>query len=70
MLLASCAYFNGIYNAKEAARRAEKQLRAGKDGEAAASFASAAIKAETVLARYPGAGGAAKPSTWPASGKP
>ena len=53
MLLASCAYFNGIYNAKEAARRAEKQLRAGKDGEAAASFASAAIKAETVLARYP-----------------
>ncbi len=53
ILLASCAYFNGIYNAKEASRRAEKQLRAGKDGEAAASYASAAIKAETVLARYP-----------------
>jgi len=53
LLLASCAYFNGIYNAHEAARHAEKHLRAGREAEASAAFISAAVKAETVLARYP-----------------
>jgi hypothetical protein len=53
LLLASCAYFNGIYNAHEEARRAEKHLRAGREAEAAASYMMAAVKAETVLARYP-----------------
>ena len=53
LLLASCAYFNGIYNAKEAARKAEKQIRAGREAEGAGHYAIAAVKAETVLARYP-----------------
>lgn len=53
LLLTSCAYFNGIYNAHEAARHAEKDLRAGRDAEAATGFMNAAVKAETVLARYP-----------------
>lgn len=53
LFLASCAYFNGIYNAHEAARHAEKHLRAGREAEATAAFMSAAVKAETVLARYP-----------------
>ena len=53
LVLTSCAYFNGIYNAHEAARRAEKQMRAGREAEALGSYATAAVKAETVLARYP-----------------
>ena len=53
LLLGSCAYFNGIYNAHEAARNAEKHLRAGRESEAAGLFMNAAVKAETVLARYP-----------------
>jgi tetratricopeptide (TPR) repeat protein len=53
LLLASCAYFNGIYNAHEQARHAEKHLRAGREAEAAAAYMAAAVKAETVLARYP-----------------
>jgi hypothetical protein len=53
LLLASCAYFNGIYNAHEAARNAEKHLRAGRESDASTAFINAAVKAETVLARYP-----------------
>ena len=48
-----CAYFNGVYNAKEAAGAADKLARAGHDADAAGSYALAAAKAETVLVRYP-----------------
>jgi hypothetical protein len=48
-----CAYFNGVYNAKDAAGDADKLARAGQDAQAAGSYALAAAKAETVLVRYP-----------------
>ena len=51
--LGACAYFNGIYNAREAERSGAKLLRSGKEAEAAAQYGVAAAKAESVLARYP-----------------
>ena len=48
-----CAYFNGIYNAREAEKRGDKASRSGREAEAATYYATAAVKAETVLARYP-----------------
>ena len=53
VLLAGCAYFNGVYNAREAERSADKQRRRGKEADAAASYAVSAAKAESVLARFP-----------------
>lgn len=52
-LLAGCAYFNGVYNAREAERSAEKQQRRGRESEATGSYAVAAAKAESVLTRFP-----------------
>lgn len=46
-------YFNGIYNARAAARAGDRLLERGRDAEAVSSFAASAAKAETVLARYP-----------------
>jgi hypothetical protein len=51
--LSACAYFNGIYNAREAQRHADKQARRGREAEAAGRYATMAQKAETVLARFP-----------------
>ena len=51
--LSACAYFNGIYNAREAQRHADKRARRGRDAEAAGHYAQMAQKAETVLARFP-----------------
>jgi hypothetical protein len=48
-----CAYFNGVFNAKEAARGGDRLLRAGRESEASGAFSTAAEKAETVLVRYP-----------------
>ena len=57
MLLPACGtingYFNGIYNARAAARAGDRLLERGRDAEAVQPFASSAAKAETVLARYP-----------------
>lgn len=57
LLLAACGtingYFNGIYNARAAARAGDRMLARGRDAEAAQPFAASAAKAETVLARYP-----------------
>ena len=53
LLFGGCAYFNGVYNAREAERQADRAMRAGKEGEAAGSFRVAASKAETVLVRHP-----------------
>lgn len=52
-LLASCAYYNGLYNAKDLARRAEKSEREGRPFDAQNYWGQAAVKAETVLARHP-----------------
>ena len=53
LVLGGCAYFNGVYNAKEAARHADKEARAGREGQAQGQYRVAAEKAETVLVRYP-----------------
>ena len=53
LVIGACAYFNGIYNAREAAEKGEKLSRAGRSAEAESSFAVAAASAETVLARHP-----------------
>lgn len=47
-----CAYFNGVYNARQAEKRGDAALRKGRDGEAASYFATVAEKAETVLVRH------------------
>ena len=52
-LLGACAYFNGVYNAKESTRTADKLARRGHADEATGAYATAAQTAETVLARYP-----------------
>ncbi|MCC6242010.1 MAG: hypothetical protein IT353_04180 [Gemmatimonadaceae bacterium] len=48
-----CVYFNGIYNAKSAARNGDARLRRGAETEASAFFQTSAAKAETVLVRHP-----------------
>ena len=53
LAIGGCAYFNGIYNAREAAGKGDRLIRAGKHEDAAAAYALAAASAETVLARYP-----------------
>ncbi|MGH7664709.1 MAG: tetratricopeptide repeat protein [Gemmatimonadaceae bacterium] len=50
---AGCAYFNGVYNARQAAERADRMRRDGEADSAAAAYALAAASAETVLVRYP-----------------
>jgi hypothetical protein len=49
---ASCAYFNGVYNARQAEKRGDSMLRRGRDAEASTHFAIVAEKAETVLVRH------------------
>lgn len=53
LLFGGCAYFNGVYNAREAERQGDRAMRGGKEAEAAGSFRVAASKAETVLVRHP-----------------
>lgn len=52
-LLASCAYYNGLYNAKDLAHRAEKAEREGRTFDARSLWGQVAVKAETVLVRHP-----------------
>ncbi|HEX6058686.1 MAG TPA: hypothetical protein VFZ11_06675, partial [Gemmatimonadaceae bacterium] len=52
LALAGCAYFNGIYNAREAARDAERHERAGREAEARAAWLRSAASAESVLVRH------------------
>ena len=53
LLLSGCVYYNGVYNAKEAARNGDTRLRRGAETEAAPFFQTSAAKAETVLVRHP-----------------
>lgn len=50
---ASCAYYNGLYNANDLAHRAEKAEREGRTFDAQNLWGQVAVKAETVLARHP-----------------
>lgn len=52
-LVAGCAYFNGLYNAKHLAKEARHAESRGRTGEARSYWAQAAVKAESVVARYP-----------------
>ena len=51
-LFAGCAYFNGIYNAREFEDKADRLIRQGDEASARGAYLTAAAKAETVLVRY------------------
>ena len=53
LLVISCAYYNGVYNAKHYAKQAESSERNGRASEAADRWRIAAIHAESALARHP-----------------
>lgn len=53
LLASGCVYYNGIYNAKEAARSGDALLRRESESEANTQFQISAARAESVLARYP-----------------
>lgn len=50
--LSGCAYYNGIYNARHAARRGDALMHAGRRVEADSLHLLAAAKAESVLAHH------------------
>lgn len=52
-LVGGCAYYNGLYNAEQLVKRAERAERDGRTGEATGAWGEAGVKADTVLARYP-----------------
>lgn len=49
----ACAYYNGLYNAKQLASEAQRAERDGRRGEARSLWAQAAVKAESVAVRFP-----------------
>lgn len=53
LVLASCAYFNGLYNADRLAKDAAKAERDGRTAEARSLWAQAAMKAESVVVKHP-----------------
>lgn len=53
LLVGGCAYFNGIYNSKSAARSADRQYARGESFAAADSYRASAARADSVLARHP-----------------
>jgi hypothetical protein len=53
LLLAGCAYYNGMYNANRLAKRARKSERAGRTFEAQGYWAQAEVRADSVVAQHP-----------------
>ncbi len=53
LVVGGCAYYNGLYNANRLVKAAQKADREGRPGEATALWAQAAVKAESVVTRYP-----------------
>jgi tetratricopeptide (TPR) repeat protein len=51
--LTGCAYWNGMYNTKRFAGRAERSERAGRTSEAADRWRQVLVHADTLLARHP-----------------
>ncbi|MDQ6827519.1 MAG: hypothetical protein M3081_01480 [Gemmatimonadota bacterium] len=51
--VSGCAYFNGIYNARQAEQNGDKFARSGRLGLADSAYTVAAMTAESVLVRYP-----------------
>ena len=62
LLLAGCAYYNGMYNANRLARAAEKAEREGRTFDATSFWGQVGVKADTVLARHPQAGSPTRPA--------
>jgi tetratricopeptide (TPR) repeat protein len=52
-LLASCDYYNGLYNTKDLAHQAEKLERQGRTGDARGYWDQVAVRAESVVVRHP-----------------
>lgn len=50
--VSGCAYFNGIYNAREQEKKADRLARRGEEGAARSAYLESAQKAETVLTRH------------------
>ena len=48
-----CAYYNGMYNTRRYAGRAERSERAGRTSEAADRWRQVVVHADTLLARHP-----------------
>jgi tetratricopeptide (TPR) repeat protein len=53
LTVGACAYYNGLYNANRLANEARRAEREGRTSEARSLWSRAAVKAETVIARYP-----------------
>ena len=52
-LATGCVYYNGVYNAKDAAQKGDAMLRRGDETGALALFDLSAARAESVLVRHP-----------------
>jgi tetratricopeptide (TPR) repeat protein len=51
-LAGGCAYYNGLFNANRLAKEARRAEREGRTSEARSLWSRAAVKAESVVARY------------------
>lgn len=51
--VAACAYYNGLYNARQLVDQARVAQREGRRGEARSLWIQAAVKAESVVVKYP-----------------
>ena len=51
--VAACAYYNGLYNANQLAAEARRAEAEGRRGEARSLWLQAAVKAESVIVRFP-----------------
>lgn len=56
LALGGCAYYNGMYNTKQLAGRAERAEREGRTLEASGYWSQVVARAESVLVRHPRAG--------------
>lgn len=52
LMAGGCAYFNGIYNAREAEQSADRLMKRGNEEAARGAYLTSAAKAETVLVRH------------------
>lgn len=56
VLSAGCVYYNGMYNARRLANKAEKAERDGRNFDAQNYWAQAEVKADSVISRHPTSG--------------
>lgn len=51
--MSACVYYNGVYNAKSAAKSGDARLRRGDESGASSQFDLSSARAESVLVRFP-----------------